>query len=319
MSLHGRIDEFERLEEKLKHSLKRTVSIKPIKFESIILYFGTNENHRLCLDLCKAIAKRHKCKVKLVCDARIFGEKTNQTGISCDELFSETCGELESVKISEVEKHVINGEVTLEEKLSEIIEKPSELIIIPATPMLNNNAICSTNKSIEQILEKLSNPILLVKKNEQIENLKALKNVLITFSDVSDLDEIISTTLAIADKKAKINILSVMDDRFLNYVEMIMGAISDESRITKEEIIESVMKQIKKILNETTTKIAEMGYKVDYLMETGETVHRISDIAEKIKASLIVVMHRFEHEMEAEVKLILEEINVPVLIISQKE
>ena len=309
------MDEFERLEEKLKHSLKRTVSIKPIKCESIILCLGTNENYKLSLDLCKTIAKRHKCKVKLVCDTGIFGEKTNQSEESCDEMLSATYSELESENISEIEKHLITGEASLEEKLSKIIGNPSELIIIPATSILSQDAICS----IESILEKLSNPILVVKKNEQIKNLKILKNILIAFSNISDLDLIIPIALAIADKKAKINILSIMDDRFLNSVEMIMGAISDESRITKEEIIESVMKQTKNILNETTPKIAEMGYKVDYLLERGETVHRISDIAEKNKASLIVIMHRFKHEMEAEVKLILEEINNPFLIISQKE
>lgn len=318
MSLHGKIDKFERLEEKLKHSLKRTVSIRPPKFECVILYFVTNENHNLSLELCKTIAKRHECKVKLICDIRIFGEKISQSKKLCDDLLSATYSELESEKISEIEKHVINGETSLEEKLSEILENQLGLIVIPATPILNQSAVISI-KSIESILEKLTNPILVVKKNEHIENLNKLDNVLVAFSDISNIDRIISTTLALASKKAKINILNILDDRFLDSVEIIMGAISDESHITKEEIIESVMKQNKKILNDTAPKISEMGYKVNYLIEKGETVHRINEVAKKIKASLIAIMHKFEHEMEAEVKLILEESNSPVLIISQKE
>nr|MDO8075975.1 hypothetical protein [Candidatus Freyarchaeota archaeon] len=113
-------------------------------------------------------------------------------------------------------------------------------------------------------------------------------------------------------------ILSIMDNRFRDSVEMITGAISEESTITKEKIIESVEKQTKKVLSETTPKIAEMGFKVDYLLETGETVHKISETVEKTKAALIVMAHKFESDLEAEVKLVLEEIDRPVLIVSPK-
>ena len=145
-----------------------------------------------------------------------------------------------------------------------------------------------------------------------------LKNILIAFSYVSDLESIISYTMAIADPRAKIRILSIMDNRFRDSVEMITGAISEESTITKEKIIESVEKQTKRVLSETTPKIAEMGFKVDYLLETGETVHKISETAEKTKAALIVMAHKFESDLEAEVKLVLEEIDRPVLIVSPK-
>ena len=270
MSIHGKIDEFERLEERLKQSLKRTLSIKPVKLESVILYLGTNENYKISLELCKSIAKKHGCKVKLVCDELIFGEKKNQFETACEELLSAAYSELESEKISEIKKYIRAGETSLEDKLSEIIENPLELIIIPATPFLYHENVCSTNRTIESILDKFSNPILIVKKNKHTENLQTLKNILIAISDISNLGAIVSTTLAIADKKAKMKILKIMDDRFLNSVEVIMGAISDEYQITREEMIESVMNKIKKILDETIPKIAEIGYQVDYIMQKGE-------------------------------------------------
>ncbi|MHA1209535.1 MAG: hypothetical protein ACTSRF_09985, partial [Candidatus Freyarchaeota archaeon] len=100
----------------------------------------------------------------------------------------------------------------------------------------------------EAILEKFRNPVLVVKKNEESESSKILKNILIAFSDVSDLESIISYTLAVAAPGAKIRILSIMDNRFRDSVEMITGAISEESTITKEKIIESVEKQTRKKL-----------------------------------------------------------------------
>ena len=318
MSLQERIDEFHRIEEKLKYTLKAAITLEPQKIESIILYLGISETHKLSLDLCKSIAKRHKCKVKLLCDKRIFGETAMDAEMARRESLSKTSGELEAEKISKIEKYIITGEKPLEDKLSEIIEDPLELIVIPATTDPKMENVCLSGKSIEAILEKFRNPVLVVKKNEESESSKILKNILIAFSDVSDLESIISYTLAVAAPGAKIRILSIMDNRFRDSVEMITGAISEESTITKEKIIESVEKQTKKVLSETTPKIAEMGFKVDYLLETGETVHKISETVEKTKAALIVMAHKFESDLEAEVKLVLEEIDRPVLIVSPK-
>lgn len=287
------------LEAKLKQRLIIPLTeVRPASLMSVVLLLiDAHAPPKSTLDVVSFLARKHKCKVKLVC--------LPQEGVDCRGILTALREQLKR-KVGDVEEYVSTDDVA--SFISSITEGDSlSLIAIPSPKSMEDSL-----KLIESLFQKLGFPILIIERSD-ISPEDLLGNVLILVREPNEIKDPLPILTAICADKAKMTFLTYIGESFLASVDFLCTILSELTTVEKEKLVSSAYNVIEKAIKEVEPALVSQGFQVNHLVEAGSVDEASISLMKKTGAHLIAIPVKVK--MRPETKLILIEAASSFLLI----
>jgi len=296
------LEELEKIAEfeaRLKQRLIIPITeLKPASFSSIVLLLVEGqEPPEPTIDVISFLARRHNCKVKLVCCPK--------QGVDCSSLLKSTRRQLEG-KVKDVEEYV--SEENVASFVSSITDS-SSLIVIPLLDIAEEQL-----KLIESLFQ-IGLPILIIEKSDMPPK-KLLGNVLFLLREPKEIKDPLPVLTAVCADKAKITFLAYIGESFLESIDFLFTLMSELSTVEKEKLVSSICSMMERAMKEVEPALVGQGFQLNRLIEVGSIDVASVDLMKKIGASLIAIP--VKARMRPETKLVLMKATSSFLLIPEK-
>ncbi|MEM1658450.1 MAG: hypothetical protein QXX87_06125 [Candidatus Jordarchaeales archaeon] len=285
------LEKIAELETRLKQRLIIPLSeLKPVSFSSIVLVLDAFQDlAESVVGVVSFLAKKHKCKVKLVCH--------HQTETECGKVLSAFREKLREKNVGDVEEYVSTDDVA--SFISMITEGKLSLIVMPSPKSMEDSF-----KLIESFSQKLGFPMLIVERSSLAPE-RILGNVMVLVREPDDIKDPLPVLISVCAEEASMTFLTYIGDYFLSSLDFLCSVLSEMSHMEKEKLVASACNMMEKAIKEVKPSLIAQGFKVNHIIEAGIVDEASINLMKKIGAHLIAIPVKMK--LRPETKLVLLE------------